>query len=90
MNLYRVEFVKSAQKEFNKLQAAVKKKVTEALFFLSQNPFSEILKIKKLRGADHLYRLRIGDCRVVYEVRQHLLIVVVIKIGHRKDIYRFL
>ncbi|MDP2599543.1 MAG: type II toxin-antitoxin system RelE/ParE family toxin [Deltaproteobacteria bacterium] len=90
MSPYKIEFVKSAAKEFKKLPRAVQNKVTEALFFLAQNPFSDLLKIKKLRGADALYRLRVGEYRIVYEVRQHVLIIVVIKIGHRKDVYRFL
>lgn len=87
---YKVEFVKSAQKEFNRLSKGIQDKVTKALYLLAQDPFSELLKIKKLKGADQLYRLRLGDYRVVYEVRQNVLVVVVIKIGHRKDIYRFL
>jgi len=60
----------------------------EALAVLSENPYSELLRIKKLRGADALYRIRIGDYRVVYEVRRDRLVVIVIKIGHRGEVYR--
>ncbi len=60
----------------------------EALQLLSQNPYSELLKIKKLKGAEDLYRIRISDYRIVYEIRNERLVVLVIKIGHRSRIYR--
>lgn len=85
---YRVEFAKSAKQEFDRLPAKIQNKVLEACRILSTNPFSEILKIKKLKGADSLYRIRIGDYRVVYEVRREVLLILVIKIGHRREVYR--
>lgn len=85
---YSVEFTKSAKKEFDLLSKKIQDKVVEALSFLSQNPFSEFLKFKKLKGADFLYRIRLGDYRIVYEIRSQILIVLVIKIGHRRDVYR--
>ncbi len=88
MPTYTVEFVKSAQKEFDKLPAKIRSKTAEALNLLSQNPYSELLKIKKLKGADELYRIRLGDYRLVYEIRQERLVVLVIKIGHRREVYR--
>lgn len=90
MPSYKVEFTRSAKKEFDRIPSDIQNKVVEALSILSQNPFSEFLKIKKLKGADELYRIRLGDYRLVYEVRRHILVIIVIKIGHRKDIYRFL
>lgn len=85
---YHVEFAKSAKKEFDALSVKVQEKILEACKILSTNPFSEILKIKKLKGADSLYRIRIGDYRVVYEVRREVLLILVIKIGHRREVYR--
>lgn len=85
---YRIEFVKSAEKEFDRLPAKIKSKTAEALHLLSLNPYSELLKIKKLKGAEDLYRIRLGDYRIVYEVRDERLIVLIIKIGHRREVYR--
>lgn len=87
---YRVEFTKSARKEFDALPSDIQDKTVEALTFLSKNPFSELLRIKKLKGAPSLYRIRIGDYRVVYEIRQNVLVILVIKIGHRREVYRHL
>lgn len=88
MTAYRIEFTKSAEKEFARLPARIRSKTTEALHLLSQNPYSELLKIKKLKGAEDLFRIRLGDYRVVYEIRNDRLIVLVIKIGHRREVYR--
>lgn len=87
---YKIEFTKRAGKEFDRLPKGVRDRVIKALYMLAQDPFSELLKIKKLKGASHLYRLRFGDYRVVYEIRQNILVIVVVKIGHRRDVYRFL
>jgi mRNA interferase RelE/StbE len=43
---------------------------------------------KKLQGDDDLYRVRAGDFRIVYAVRDALLLVLVVKIGNRRDVYR--
>lgn len=85
---YSVEFTKSAKKEFFKLESKIQERVTDALTVLSQNPFSTILNCKKLKGADNLYRVRLGDYRLVYEIRKSVLIVLVVKIGHRREVYR--
>ncbi|MFM9904410.1 MAG: type II toxin-antitoxin system RelE family toxin [Pyrinomonadaceae bacterium] len=88
MATYKVEFVKSAQKEFDRLAATLQVKTAAALSLLAQNPFSELLKVKKLKGNDNLYRIRLGDYRILYEIRHEHLIVLVIKIGHRREVYR--
>lgn len=88
MPTYRVEFAKSAQREFDRLPRKLQEKVLEAVSLLSANPYSELLRIKKLKGAASLFRVRLGDYRVVYEVRNEVLLVVVIKIGHRSEVYR--
>ncbi|MCC6220852.1 MAG: type II toxin-antitoxin system RelE/ParE family toxin [Deltaproteobacteria bacterium] len=87
MSVYAVEFVHSARKEFNKLPLKIQDRIVEALKVLSINPFSELLKIKKLKGQEQLYRIRIGDYRVLYEVRRTALVVLVVKIGHRREVY---
>lgn len=44
--------------------------------------------VKKLFGLDDLYRIRVGEYRVVYQIQDNRLIVLVVRIGHRKDVYR--
>ncbi|MGR3220070.1 MAG: type II toxin-antitoxin system RelE family toxin, partial [Candidatus Anammoxibacter sp.] len=43
---------------------------------------------RKLQSSEHLYRIRVGDCRVVYSVVNNILLIEVIRVGHRKDIYK--
>jgi mRNA interferase RelE/StbE len=43
---------------------------------------------KKLPGGEDLYRIRVGDYRVIYQVQARIVVVTVIRIGHRRDIYR--
>lgn len=88
MSPYRIEFTKSAQKEFVKLSKKVQDKIVDSLQLLATNPFSELIKFKKIRGADNLFRIRIGDYRVVYEIKKNVLMIIVIKVGHRKEVYR--
>ncbi len=85
---YRVEFTKSAKKEFDGLSRKFQERIFEAVSFLAQNPYSDLLKFKKLKGAESLYRIRVGDYRVVYEVQNKILLIIVIKIGHRREVYR--
>jgi mRNA interferase RelE/StbE len=85
---YKVEFVRSARKEFEKLPERIRGRVVNALKLLAHDPYSELLKIKNLKGADDLFRIRLGEYRLVYQIDDHKLIVIVIKIGHRSDIYR--
>ena len=42
----------------------------------------------KLQGADELYRVRVGDYRIVYQIQDTILVVLVVQIGHRREIYR--
>lgn len=85
---YSVEFLRSARKEFERLPAKIRQKVVDALSLLAVDPYSELLKVKKMKGFAHLFRIRIGDYRVLYEVRGERLLIVIIKVGHRSEIYR--
>lgn len=88
MNSYKIEFKKSAQKEFYKLPKRVQNTVLEALSVLAQNPFSELLQIKKLHGTHAFYRVRLGNYRILYELKKTELTILVIAVGTRQGIYR--
>ncbi len=84
---YEIVFKKSAAKELGALPQRIQQKILDAIQLLSYNPYTEILQIKKMKGADSLYRLRIQDYRVIYLVENQIIKITIIKIGHRKDIY---
>ena len=85
---YKVLFQKSAYKEYEALPKAVRMRVDQALEILSIDPLSEVLRFKKIRGKENHYRIRVGDYRIIYSPQTAALIVRVIRIGHRKDVYR--
>ena len=85
---YKVLFQKSAYKEYLALPINVQKRVDQVLEILRINPLSEILNFKKIRGKENHYRIRVGDYRIIYSPQVTFLIVRVVRIGHRKDIYR--
>ncbi len=86
MASYKVEWKNSAYKELQKLPRPMIKRVVEAVDDLAVNPYPS--GIKKLIGSDHSYRIRVGDYRIVYEVVEDKLIIHVIRVRHRKDVYR--
>ena len=65
------------------------KKIDAAIMGLAENP--PPLNSKQLAGEDPpLYRDRVGDYRILYQVENDVLVVLVVHVGHRKDVYRFL
>lgn len=85
--VYEIVFKKSAAKELQALPQKAQQKILDAVQLLSLNPYTELLQIKKMKGADSLYRVRIQDYRVIYMIENRLIKVAIIKIGHRKEVY---
>jgi len=81
---YEIRFEKSAIKQLAKLPTDASQKIMEAIEGLADNP--RLSGCKKLKGRD-AYRIRIGDYRVIYEIYDNQLLVIIIAIGNRKDIY---
>jgi mRNA interferase RelE/StbE len=80
---YEVVFTDTSQKQFNKLEEDVQERIIKALERVRIRPESFV---KKLVG-DPGYRLRVGDHRIILDIEKSELIILVIKIGHRKNIY---
>ena len=86
MSNYKVEFKQSAVKEAKKLSTPVWDRIKEQIIDLAHNLIS--INSKPLKGFKGYYRVRIVDYRVVYSIDNEENKVVIVKIGHRKDIYR--
>jgi mRNA interferase RelE/StbE len=85
MTNYKVEFVKSAQKELNKLPPQISLRIAKAIYKLSIDPRKG--SVRPMVGSTS-WRLRVGDYRVVYDIVDNRLVILVIRIRHRKDVYR--
>lgn len=88
--MYRVKLSSRAVKDLNKLSQETRERIIGSLEILKLNPFAEIIQFKKLKGRSNLYRIRIGNYRVIYEVQGDILVIIVVRIGHRKDVYNYL
>lgn len=85
MASYKVEWKRSAVKELRDFPRDAVERILEAVEQLSENPYP--VGVRKLVGSEHTYRIREGDYRVIYTVAASALIVEVIRVGHRKDVY---
>lgn len=85
MAKYKIEIKKSAVKELNNLPNNDLKKIIRKIQDLTNNPRPG--GCKKLSGEEK-YRIRSGNYRILYTIEDDVLIIYVIKIGHRKDVYR--
>ena len=83
---YTVELSNRAKRELAALSANLQTRIVAALRRLEENPRPS--GIIKLEGEDDICRLRIGDYRVLYEVHDTRLLVLVVKVGHRREVYR--
>ncbi len=86
--MYSLKFLTSAKKEFKKLDFVVQKQIKEKLIILVENP--DVLKnnIKALKGKHKgKFRLRINQYRVIFHIEDDNLIITIVRVGHRKEVY---
>jgi mRNA interferase RelE/StbE len=83
---YRVLFVSRAERGFKRLSADVQDRIISEINSLAEEP--RPAGAVKLTGSENLYRVRVGDYRVIYAVEDDFLLVLVVEIGHRREIYR--
>jgi mRNA interferase RelE/StbE len=82
---YKISIRRKAQKQLAKIPASDYKKIKQAILDLTQDPRPS--GSKKLKGRQG-WRIRQGNYRVIYEIQDDQLIVIVLDVGNRKDIYR--
>jgi len=83
---YKVQYKKSVGKDLRKLPSTQLKGIIAKICALAINPHPS--GSVKLRGSSDLFRVRCADYRIVYQIHDNKLIVLVVKIGHRREIYR--
>jgi len=80
---YELKIQKNAQKSLAKISEPFQTKIINKIYSLADDPY---YNSKKLVGRE-AYRIRVGNYRIIYEINNNKLIVLVVNIGHRKDIY---
>ena len=85
MSRYTIIIAPRARKEIDKLQPKIKERIGNALLLLAEDPFlGKALKA----DLDGLYSYRVGDYRIIYDIVRRSLIVQVLKVMHRREVYR--
>ena len=83
---YRIEVKRFAAKALKKIPKPDRKRISEKIDSLADDlPSPEITKMK---GDNPFHRIRVGDYRIIYEIQDEVLVILIVKVGHRKDIYR--
>ena len=83
---YTVEILPRAQRQLAKFDRPIRKRLGDAIDELEKNPRPP--GVKKLEGEDNIWRIRVGDYRILYEIHDRKLLILVVDVGHRSDVYR--
>lgn len=82
---YSILLAPPAERQLKSLTDSVQKRIVKRLKSLRENPRPQ--GVKRLAGEEDLYRVREGDYRIIYKIQDKELIVLVVKIGDRKEVY---
>ena len=83
---YSILLAPLAERQLKALAESTQRRIVTHLKALQRNPRPQ--GVKKLTGEDDLYRIREGSFRIIYTIRDKELVVLVVKIGDRKEVYR--
>jgi mRNA interferase RelE/StbE len=83
---YQVDFTPKALKDLEALDRSIQRRVVEKVTALGEDPRPP--GAKALQGSKGLYRVRVGDYRIIYTVEDGKLLVLVVSVGHRREVYR--
>lgn len=83
---YSVRFQRSAEKELSKLDGRLRARILRSVTALADDP--RPLDVKHLSGQHGLWRIRVGDYRIVYEIHDDELVILVVRVAHRSKVYR--
>ena len=84
---YRIEFRPAARRDLKDLPRDVLDRVSRKISALAENP--RPLGVEKLSGSEEdFYRIRVGDYRVLYRIEDKVLLIIIIKARHRREVYR--
>jgi len=86
MATYTIQYKKTVAKELKKLSLTDRLQVIKAIQALADEP--RPVGVATLQGSKGLFRIRWGDYRIIYEIHVTELLIQVIKVGHRKEVYR--
>ena len=83
---YRIEYRPAARRDLKRLDLPTRRRIVLRIEKLADNPRPR--GVETLSGSERLYRLRVGDYRIVYVIKDKALLVLIVRVGHRREVYR--
>jgi mRNA interferase RelE/StbE len=83
---YRVELTPAAQRDLRSLDRPVLRRIDAKIRSLAEEPRPH--GVEKLAGDSEVYRVRVGDYRILYQIDDAVLVVLVVRVRHRREVYR--
>ncbi|TYQ25980.1 type II toxin-antitoxin system RelE/ParE family toxin [Pseudanabaena sp. UWO311] len=83
---YEVQILPKAARQIKALSLEIRQDITLTIQSLANEP--RPIGVKKLSGEKDIYRVRVGNYRVLYQIIDKVLVVVVVSVGHRREVYR--
>jgi mRNA interferase RelE/StbE len=85
--MYKILFARSADKALRRMSRGIALRIRERLDRIAADPYTQHPNVTRLQGRPG-YRLRVGDWRVIYEIQREELVILVLRIGSRGEVYR--
>ncbi|MBN4005625.1 type II toxin-antitoxin system RelE/ParE family toxin [Nostoc sp. LPT] len=82
---YQIEISSRAVKQLKKVSTDIRDRINEKILEMAEN--LRTIGVVKLENTESKYRIRVGNYRVLYEIQDDVLIVIVVSVGHRRDVY---
>ncbi len=86
MATYEVQISRTAERQLGRLDRRTRGRVAAAMLALAENPRPR--GCRKLLGYDDVFRIRVGRYRLLYSVSDATVVIVILKVGHRRNVYR--
>jgi mRNA interferase RelE/StbE len=83
---YQIRILREPEKFLERVPDNIRRRIEKAIDVLADEP--RPAGVRKLKGFERLYRIRVGDWQVVYEIRDKILVIVIVEVGTRGDVYR--
>ena len=84
--MYRIEFTSAAARQVRKLDRPVRTRLLNAIESLAHSPHPD--RVKKLASTENAWHICVGDHRVIYSIEDDVLVVTVVRVAHRREVYR--
>ena len=85
--MYKLNFTRQAYKSLRRVPVDIVARIRDRLDQIAQDPYARYANVTKLQNRSG-YRLRVGDWRVIYVIQDEALLILVLKVGPRGDVYR--